>query len=40
MDYLLVRKDMELLGTTLTVRLGLMLFGGMGLLFAALRLIP
>ena len=34
----LVRKDMELLSTTMTVRLGSMLMLGLGLLFAALKL--
>lgn len=34
----LVRKDMELLSTTMTVRLGSMLMIGLGLLFAALKL--
>jgi hypothetical protein len=34
----LIRKDMELLSTTMTVRLGSMLMLGLGLLFAALKL--
>lgn len=34
----LVRKDMEILSTTMTVRLGSMLMLGFGLLFAALKL--
>jgi hypothetical protein len=34
----LIRKDMELLATTMTVRLGSMLMIGLGLLFAALKL--
>lgn len=34
----LVRKDMELLSNTMTVRLGSMLMIGLGLLFAALKL--
>jgi len=34
----LVREDMELLSTTMTVRLGSMLMFGLGLLFAALKL--
>lgn len=34
----LVRKDMELLSTTMTARLGSMLMVGLGLLFAALKL--
>lgn len=34
----LVRKDMELLHSSMTIRLGSMLFVGLGLLFAALRL--
>jgi hypothetical protein len=34
----LIRKDMELLSTTMTVRLGSMLMLGVGLLFAALKL--
>ena len=33
-----IRKDMEILSTTMTVRLGLMLMLGLGLLFAALKL--
>ncbi|MGE0467649.1 MAG: hypothetical protein AB7P44_14570 [Steroidobacteraceae bacterium] len=33
-----VAKDMALFSSTLTVRLGSMLFVGMGLLFAALKL--
>ena len=50
-DIALVRKDMELfssrldsrmdmLSTTMTVRLGSMLMVGLGLLFAALKLAP
>lgn len=34
----MVRKDMEILSTTMTVRLGSMLMFGLGLLFAALKL--
>jgi hypothetical protein len=34
----LVRMDMEILSTTMTVRLGSMLRIGLGLLFAALKL--
>jgi len=34
----LVRKDLELLSTMMTVRLGSMLMLGLGLLFAALKL--
>jgi hypothetical protein len=34
----LIHKDMELLSTTMTVRLGSMLMLGLGLLFAALKL--
>lgn len=34
----LIRKDMELLSTAITVRTGSMLFVAMGLLFAALKL--
>jgi len=34
----LIRKDMELLSTTMTVRLGSMLMLGPGFLFAALKL--
>jgi hypothetical protein len=34
----LVRKDMEILSTNMTVRLGSMLMLGLGLLFAALKL--
>lgn len=37
-DVALVRKDMEILSTTMTVRLGSMLIIGLGLLFAALEL--
>ena len=37
-DHVLIRKEMELLSTTMTVRLGSMLIVGLGLLFAALRL--
>jgi hypothetical protein len=33
----LIRKDMELLSTTLTLRLGSMLMFGLGVLFAALK---
>jgi hypothetical protein len=33
-----VCKDLEILSTTMTVRLGSMLMLGLGLLFAALRL--
>ena len=35
----LVRKDLELLSTMMTVRLGSVLMLGLGLLFAALKLI-
>lgn len=35
----LLRKDLQLLGTSMTVRLGSMLVLGLGLLFAALRLV-
>lgn len=35
----LIRKDMEILSNTMTVRLGSMLMLGLGLLFAALKLI-
>lgn len=34
----LIRKDLEILSTTITVRLGSMLMLGLGLLFAALKL--
>jgi hypothetical protein len=34
----LIRKEMELLATVMTVRLGSMLMLGLGLLFAALKL--
>jgi hypothetical protein len=34
----LVRKDMELLGTSITVRLGSIVALGLGMLFAALKL--
>ena len=34
----LVRKDMEILSSTLTIRLGAMLMLGLGLRFAALKL--
>lgn len=34
----LLRKDMEILSSTLTVRLGSMLVVGLGVLFAALKL--
>ena len=34
----LIRKDMELLASTMTVRLGSMLMLGLGVLFAALKL--
>lgn len=34
----LIRKDLELLSTTMTVRLGSLLMIGLGLLFAALKL--
>lgn len=37
-DIALIRKDMEILSTTMTVRLGSMLMLGLGLLFAALKL--
>jgi hypothetical protein len=37
-EIVLVRKDMELLRSSMTIRLGSMLFVGLGLLFAALRL--
>ncbi len=37
-DNALIRKDLELLSTTMTVRLGSMLMLGLGLLFAALKL--
>jgi hypothetical protein len=37
-DNALVRKEMELLSTSMTVRLGSMLMLGLGLLFAALKL--
>jgi len=38
LEYELLRKDLELLSTTMTVRLGSMLMLGLGLLFAALKL--
>ncbi len=34
----LIRKDLEILSTTMTVRTGSMIMFGMGLLFAALKL--
>ena len=34
----LTRKDMEILGTSITVRLGSILVVGLGILFAALKL--
>jgi hypothetical protein len=34
----LIRKDMEILGTSITVRLGSILALGLGMLFAALKL--
>lgn len=34
----LVRKDMEILGTTITFRLGSLVVVGLGVLFAALKL--
>ena len=34
-----LRKDMELLSVTMTVRLGSMLVVGLGVLFAALKLV-
>ena len=34
----LVRKDMEIMSSTLTIRLGSMMVLGLGLLFAALKL--
>jgi hypothetical protein len=37
-DNALIRKDLEMLSTTMTVRLGSMLMLGLGLLFAALKL--
>jgi hypothetical protein len=37
-EIVLVRKDMELLRSSMTIRLGSMLFVGLGLLFAALKL--
>lgn len=37
-EIVLIRKDMELLRSSMTIRLGSMLFVGFGLLFAALRL--
>ena len=37
-DIALVRKDMEILGTSITVRLGSILALGLGMLFAALKL--
>lgn len=37
-DSTLIRKDMEMLSTTITVRLGSVMMVGLGLLFAALKL--
>ena len=37
-DSVLIRKEMELLSSSLTIRLGSMLMLGLGLLFAALKL--
>jgi hypothetical protein len=37
-DIALVRKDMEILSTSMTVRLGSMLIVALGVLFAALKL--
>ncbi|MCC6173637.1 MAG: hypothetical protein IT481_16585 [Gammaproteobacteria bacterium] len=37
-EIVLVRKDMELLRSSMTIRLGSMLFVGLGLLLAALKL--
>ena len=37
-DHVLLRKDLELLSTTMTVRLGSMLIVGLSILFAALKL--
>jgi hypothetical protein len=37
-EFALVRKEMELLSTSMTIRLGSMMMLGMGLLFAALKL--
>lgn len=37
-ETVLIRKEMELLATTMTVRLGSMLMIGLGMLFAALKL--
>ena len=37
-DNALIRKEMELLSSSLTIRLGSMLMLGLGLLFAALKL--
>lgn len=37
-DIALVRKDMEILGTSITVHLGSILALGLGMLFAALKL--
>ena len=37
-EIVLVRKEMDILATTMTVRLGSMLMFGLGLLFAALKL--
>ena len=34
----LIRKDLEILSSTMTIRLGSMLMLGLGLLFAALKL--
>ncbi len=38
-EFALVRKDMELLSTTMTVRLGSMLVVGFGLMIASLRFV-
>jgi len=37
-EIVLVRKEMDILATTMTARLGSMLMFGLGLLFAALKL--
>ncbi len=37
-DIALVRKDMEILSTAMTLRLGSMLIVGLGVLFAVLKL--
>lgn len=37
-EFVLIRKDMDLLRSSMTIRLGSMLFVGLGLLFAALKL--